>query len=85
MPYPWTQKILDNAVELLSLDDELDDNSKELIKSAIPELIVDSPTTPIAVAKYRKGISKAGLIVSDALRQLLVDVISETAKKALFS
>ena len=85
MPYPWTQKILDNAVELLSLDDELDDTSKDLIKSAIPELIVDSPTTPIAVAKYRKGISKAGLIVSDALRQLLVDVISETAKKALFS
>ena len=24
-PYPWTQNILDNAVELLSLDDDLDD------------------------------------------------------------
>lgn len=83
-PYPWTQKILDNAVELLSLDDELDSSSKELIKNAIPDLIVDTPTTPIAIAKYRKGIANAGQIIKDSLRQLLIDVISETAKKALF-
>lgn len=42
-PYPWTQKILDNAVELVSLDDDLDETSKELIISAIPELLVDTP------------------------------------------
>ena len=83
-PYPWTQKILDNAVELLSLDDELDSSSKELIKNAIPNLIVDTPTTPIAIAKYRKGIANAGQIVKESLRQLLIDVISETAKKTLF-
>lgn len=83
-PYPWTQKILDNAVELLSLDDELDSSSKELIKSAIPDLIVDTPTTPIAIAKYHKGIANAGQIIKGSLRQLLIDVISETAKKTLF-
>ena len=83
-PYPWTQKILDNAVELVSLDDELDASSKELIKNAIPELLIDSPTTPLAVAKYQKGVSKAGQLVKDSLRQLLIDVISETAKKTLF-
>lgn len=83
-PYPWTQKILDNAIELLSLDDDLDSSSKDLIKNAIPDLIVDTPTTPIAVAKYRKGILNAGQIVTDSLRQLLIDVISETAKKTLF-
>lgn len=83
-PYPWTQKILDNAVELLSLDDELDSPSKELIKNAIPDLIVDTPTTPIAIAKYRKGVANAGQIAKDSLRQLLIDVISETAKKTLF-
>ena len=63
-PYPWTQKILDNAVELLSLADDLDVASKELIKTAIPELIVDTTTTPVAIAKYRKGISSSGQILS---------------------
>ena len=33
-PYPWTQNILDNAVELLSLDDDLDEISKDLIKGS---------------------------------------------------
>ncbi len=83
-PYPWTQKILSNAVELLSLDDYLDDASKELIKNAIPELMVDTPTTPLAVAKYRKGMAHAGQTIKDLMHQLLVDVVSETVKKSLF-
>ena len=82
-PYPWTQKILDNAIELLSLDDSLDNDSKELIKNAIPELLIDTPTTPIAAAKYQTAMSKAGQIVKNTMHQLLVDVFSETAKKLL--
>ena len=83
-PYPWTQKILDSAVELVSLDDELDETSKELIKNALPELLIDTPTTPVAAAKYRKGMSNAGQVVKDCMHQLLVDVVSETVKKILF-
>lgn len=82
--YPWTEKIIANAIELVSLDDELDETSKELIKSAVPDLLVDTPTTPVAVAKYKKGVAKAGQIVRDALYNLLIDVVSETIKKSLF-
>lgn len=83
-PYPWTQKVLDSAVELVSLDDDLDETSKELIKSAIPELLQVTPITPVAIAKYQKGMSRAGQIIKDSMRQLLVDVISESVKKILF-
>jgi hypothetical protein len=84
-PYPWTQKILDNAVELLSLDDDLDDSSKELIKNAIPGLLTDTPSTPVSIVKYKKYMSEAGQIIRDSMHQLLVDVVSETVKKTLFS
>lgn len=84
-PYPWTQVILDSAVELLSLDDEISDETKQLIKDSLPDLMIETPQTPIAVAKYKKGMAKAGQIVADSMRQLLIDAISETAKKALFS
>lgn len=83
-PYPWTQLILNNAVELLSLDDSLDQASKELIKTSIPGLIIETPTTPISIAKYKKGISSAGDFLKHSLYQLLVDIASETAKKTLF-
>lgn len=83
-PYPWTEKILNNAIELLALDDELDDSTKQLIKTAIPDLLVETPSTPLAVAKYQKGISNAGQILKNSLRSLLIDVLSETVKKSLF-
>lgn len=83
-PYPWTEQILNNAVELLALDDELDEQTKELIKTAIPDLLVDTPATPLATAKYQKGISRAGSVLKNSFYQLLVDVVSETVKKTLF-
>lgn len=53
-PYPWTEKILESAIELVSLDEELDKTSRALIKNAIPDLLVDVPSTPLAAAKYKK-------------------------------
>ncbi len=54
---------LDNAVMLVSLEDELDESMKELIKTAIPDLITETPATPIAIAKYKKSIKCAGDIL----------------------
>lgn len=84
-PYPWTSTILDNAVELISLDDELPDEHKEIIKNALPDLIVETPTTPVAVAKYKKYMSSATGFIKDSLRNLLVDVVSDAVKKSLWS
>ena len=83
--YPWTNKILENAVELVSLDDKLSEENKTIIKNSIPNLIVDSPTTPLAQAKYKKYMSHAADYVQEGARNLLIDVVSESVKKALFS
>lgn len=83
-PYPWTKKVLDNAVELVSLDDELTEEHKTIIRNAIPDLVIDSPTTPVAEAKYKKYMSNAADYVQEGVKNLLVDVVSETVKKSLF-
>lgn len=84
-PFPWTQLVIDNAVELVALDENLTENNKELIKNIIPDLLIDTPTSPIAQAKYKITMSKATNVVKNAMYNLLVDVISETAKKTIFS
>lgn len=76
---------MDNAVAIISMDENIDDNQKELIKNAIPALIIDSPETPVATANYQTIIGNAGQIVRNSLHNLLVDVVSETVKKTLFS
>lgn len=83
-PFPWTERILNSAVELISLDDELSDGTKEIIKLALPDLIIETPETPVATAKYKKFISNAATYVQDGLKNLLVDVVSETVKKSIW-
>ena len=83
-PLPWTEKILENSVELLSLDTQLDSGTKALIKNALPDLLVETPTTNVAIAKYQTYMCGASKIVKDGMRNLLVDVLSETVKKSLF-
>lgn len=82
--FPWTETLLNNAVELISLDDDLSDEVKEIIKHALPDLIVETPSTPLATTKYKKFIPEAAKYVQDGLRSLLVDVVSETVKKSIF-
>ncbi len=83
-PYPWTRQIIDHAVELASLDEELTEEDIKLIKEAIPDLIVETPTTPLAVVKYKKGISNASSFVIEGLKQILFGVLAEVAKRAIF-
>lgn len=83
-PYPWTELIFRNTEELVLLDDNLTDSNRDLINEAIPDLLVDTPKTKVAIAKFKKGFQTTSSIVKDSLRELLVDVLSETAKKAIF-
>lgn len=81
--FPWTQNLIDNAVEIISLDEELSENQKEIIKNAIPDLIIESSSTPVAQAKYKKYMSRAAEYVQEGTRNLLIDVVSETVKKSI--
>lgn len=83
-PYPWTELVINNAVELISLDETLPTDHKSIIKSALPDLLVETPTTPVAVAKYKKYISTAQDFIKDGMKNLMVDVVSETVKKSIW-
>lgn len=83
-PYPWTTRVLENAFEILSLDENLPKEQKKLIKLALPDLLVEKPSTPVAIAKYRKFIPKAATYVQDGLKNIFIDVVSETVKKSIW-
>lgn len=82
-PYPWIAATINNAIELISLDVELDENSKQILKNSIPDLIVDTANTPLAAGKYKILIENASQTVRNALYNLIIDIASETAKKIL--
>jgi hypothetical protein len=83
-PYPWTQKRLTLARELADEFDELDSSDKEKLKGTLDDLVKDSPKTDLATGRFKKIMAKVGKDSYDAMRRIITDIISETAKKTLF-
>ena len=83
IPYPWTKNALDTAAEFVDEADSLSDEEKEKLKSSLPDLTKDSPRTELAVSRYKKIVSKAGVYISDGLGNILISVLTEAAKRGL--
>lgn len=83
-PYPWTVAKL-NAARELSLEIEgLSHSEKEVLSLSLDDLIKDSPSTPLAAVRFKKLMVKAGKESAAALRDILVDIASETAKRSIW-
>jgi hypothetical protein len=83
-PFPWASRQLISAKELIDLTENLNPDDKVELKSSIDELVKEGPKTVLAKAKYKKYISKAGYEFGIGIKEILVDVVSETVKKALW-
>lgn len=82
--YPWTESALKAAQELADELNELTDEDKDLLKKNLPDLIRETPNTKVAETRFKKVMLKAKKESVDAMRSILVDIISETIKKSIF-
>jgi hypothetical protein len=71
------------ARDLISLSD-LDDADKEALTTDLPDLAQDTPRTKVAATRFKKLVAKLGGGVASAVRDIVVDVASEAAKKTIF-
>ena len=87
-PYPWTESALQAAAELLALDDNLTLDEAQILVTALPDLLTETPKTQLAVAKFKKLLSSAAQFTVDGVRQFAIDfgcayVKSELSKLGL--
>jgi len=80
--FPWTTRGIQAAIEFAKL--ELDEADKEVFEQNVGELVKDSPQTKVAAARIRKVFAKSGSAFGDSIREILVDIASESAKKMLW-
>ena len=82
-PFPWTESKLKAAKELSDeLDLSIEDISK--LKESLGDLVKDTPKTTVAATRFKKIMSKAGKSAGDGFRKILIDVITEAAKKIIW-
>jgi hypothetical protein len=71
-------------MELLELDMALSHAELLQMRTDLIELTKDTPKLQAASLRFKNAMSKAGAGVSSGVRDIVVDVLSEAAKKAIW-
>ena len=82
-PYPWTKRRLTAAKELAQEMEGLTAEERDLLTKSLDDLIRDTSHTPVAATRFKKLMAKVGGGAGKALYDVVVDIASETAKKAM--
>lgn len=83
-PYPWTEAKLKAANELSDELDNLTSEERNLLKKSLDDIVRDTPQTTVAATRFKKLVAKAGKAAADGFRDILVDILSEAAKKVIW-
>jgi len=82
-PFPWTEakiKAFDEYTELLEIPKE----DKEALKKNVQDIVISTETTPVSATKFKQTLSKAGKGALEGAKEIVIDIISETAKKIIW-
>ena len=82
--FPWTQSKLEAARELTQELDDLTAEEKMELKKSIDDIVMDSPRTTLGATRFKKIMVKVGKEGATALKNILVDIVSEAAKKMIW-
>ena len=83
--FPWTEaslsaaRVLSDEIETLTIEE------KKLLKGSLEDIVRDTPQTVLASARFKKLGAKGGKEAAEGFKQILIGVVSETAKKIIWS
>lgn len=80
-PFPWTEEIIKNAKEFAD-ELDLDTEEKGELKENVENLINDK-NIEVSGMKIKRILKNAGSTAAEGLKTIVVNVLSEAAKKAV--
>jgi hypothetical protein len=83
-PFPWTERKIKKARELLKSLDELPIKDRELFENLLPQLIREESGFEIAAYHTKTLIQKLKPNTADFVKTILSDILSESVKKLIF-
>jgi hypothetical protein len=81
--FPWTEtkiKAFQEYTELLDIPKE----DKKVLEESISDIVISTETTPVSATKFKKILTKAGKNALEGAKEIVIDIISETAKKIIW-
>ncbi len=81
--YPWTEKKIQAAEEMIDLLEDVSDDEKSKLKSDIPDIMHDSPRSEVAGLRFKTVCGKLTGMARDVFVNVVSDIASETIKKSM--
>jgi len=75
---------IEAATELAAEAADLSPDETDQFRESVVAIASDSPKTQLGAVRVKKVLAKAGAVAGDAIRDILVDIASETAKKIIW-
>ena len=80
--FPWTERNQQAAIELF-IEETQDHEDRREFRESIEQITNDTPQAQVASKRINRLLGKIGKGAASAIRDLLVDIASEAAKKLL--
>ena len=82
--YPWTESSLSAAREYMREVGRLDANELGIWERSLNDLVSETPRTQVAALRFKTLTAKAGPVAMEGVKRILIEVMAETAKKAIW-
>ena len=83
-PYPWTASALEAAKAMAEEIGGLSEDERSALSASLEDLVRDTPRSPVAAMRFKRYLAKAGTSAASAFKDILIGVISESAKRAIW-
>ena len=82
--YPWTEAKIQAAREVVAELENIEPEERDILHKSIEDLVNETPKTELAAIRFKKAIAKSGKEAVGALKSILIDIVSETAKRIIW-
>lgn len=82
-PYPWTERALASAADLIYETACLEAEECERLISVFPDIASETPNTQLAVARIKRSLAKVGETGAELIKSILVEITCEAVKQYL--
>ena len=82
--FPWTERKSRAAIELFIEESGSTGEQAQEFEQAVHDIVRDTPQTPVASRRFLRAMTKVTKETAGAIRDVLVDVVSEAAKKMIW-
>ncbi|MGD0584458.1 MAG: DUF2321 domain-containing protein [Oryzomonas sp.] len=82
--FPWTQRKIQAAIELAVEVGGLSGDDASQFDASIREISRDTPQTQVAAHRIKRLLGKFAKSTGNSIREVMVDIVSETAKKIIW-